>query len=95
MNGNVPATKSLPKEQIVRRTITRSENIKNRNGKSVKEVLNEHFNWYYLQGFTDEEIGLKLFIDKRRVSDYRNRYKLPSNKKRPPCTNRSGNVKIN
>lgn len=82
LNGNVPANKSLPKEQIERRTITRAENIKKRNGKSVKEVLNEHFNWYYEQDFTDEEIGLKLHIDRRRVSDYRNRLNLPARDKK-------------
>jgi len=85
LNGNVPATKSLPKEQIARRTETRAENVKKRNGKSVKEVLNEHFNQYYTQGLTDEEIGSKLYIDKRRVSDYRNRLDLPArNKKNRP-----------
>jgi len=82
LNGNVPATKSLPKEQIEKRLITRLANAKNRDGKSVKQILDEHFNWYYEQDFTDEEIGLKLFIDKRRVSDYRNKFKLPRQNKK-------------
>lgn len=88
LNGNVPAAKSLPKEEIERRTITRLENVKKRNGKSVKEVLDEHFNWYYMQGLTDEEIGLKLYIDRRHVAGYRHDKKLPpwKEKNRPAET---------
>lgn len=78
----------LSNEQIERRSKTRMENAKNRNGKSVKETLDEHFNWYYLQGLSDEEIAKEVHVDASRVRDYRRDKGLPGWKKkgRPTAT---------
>lgn len=85
-NGNVESKKSLPKEQIEKRTKTRIENAEKRGGKTVREALDEHFNWYYLQGMTDEEISKKVYVDSSRVKDYRRNKGLPAwNKKNRPA----------
>jgi len=85
-NGNVPATTKLPKEQIEKRLKTRKLNQESRGGKSVKEILDLHFNLWYQQGLNDAEIGEKLHIHGRHICDYRNSRNLPPcNKKNRPA----------
>jgi hypothetical protein len=72
----------LPADQIEKRQMTRKQNQEARGGKSVKETLDEHFNWYYLQGLSDSEIAKNLYMDVKRVSDYRRDHSLPAWKER-------------
>jgi len=72
----------LSEEQVKQRTASRAENLRKRNGKSVKEVLDEHFNWYYLQGKSDDEIAKEVHVDPSKVTDYRTSKDLPPWKKK-------------
>ena len=72
----------LSEEQVKRRTASRTENLKKRNGKSVREVLDEHFNWYYLQGKSDDEIAVEVHVDPSKVTDYRRDKGLPAWKRK-------------
>lgn len=68
----------LPQDQVEKRQMTRKQNQEARGGKSVKETLDEHFNWYYLQRLSDSEIAKNLHMDVKRVSDYRRDRSLPA-----------------
>lgn len=83
--GQEVPEKRLPKEQIERRQKSRKINYELRDGKTIKEILDEHFNWWYQQGFTDVKIAEKLYVDVRYVNEYRRDKKLPAwNKKDRP-----------
>ena len=66
----IPKT-HLPEERKEKRNKNRKLNLNKRDGKSVREVLEEHFNWWYMQGKTDSEIAEKLYISSKAVSSYR------------------------
>lgn len=72
----------LSDEQVKKRTAARTENLRKRNGKSVKETLDEHFNWHYLQGKSDDEIAAEVHVDPSKVTDYRRDKGLPPWKKK-------------
>lgn len=69
--GNSTGKRRIPGEMISQRTKAREDNLKKRGGKSVNEILDEHFLELYEQDMTDIEIGEKLGTDNSRVCDYR------------------------
>lgn len=86
--GHSSGRRSIPMDMINQRTRIRAENLKKRGGKSIKEVLDEHFLELYEQGMTDIEIGDKLGADHSRVYDYRRLkgYTAQNKKDRPAPT---------
>ncbi|GEM_PF-1514838 len=84
---SVPSIHVYSDEQLEKRHSVNEFNRKMRAGKSVKKMLDENFKKLYKKGLTDTEIANKLYMDKSRVSDYRNKLNLPFNKKdRPAAT---------
>lgn len=84
---NMPALNEYTKEQIEKRRIANEHNKAMRDGKSVKQMLDERFMELYEKDLTDAEIARMLYMDKSRVSDYRSKLSLPFNKKdRPAAT---------
>ena len=79
--GEVTPGRKLSKEVIDKRQNAREVNAKKRNGKTIRELLDENYLRLYEQGMIDSEIADYLGMQVKYVGSYRKDLFLEPNKK--------------
>lgn len=79
--GEVTPGRKLSKEVIDKRQNAREVNAKKRNGKTIRELLDENYLRLYEQGMIDSEIADYLGMQFKYVGSYRKDLFLEPNKK--------------